>query len=392
MEPRAKPVGNEVVSRPSQRFAGLAIPVPTAATYDTVTEGKTGWRFVLTKRWIAFILGAVVYAAGCAAGVIWQAQLGQQIAQFNATVDRNFDAPAVPLADILPSLGAYSAAEQWKPVTATGSYLVSSQLYVRNRTCGADTGFEVLTPLRLSTGRIFVIDRGCVDSSIANPNDPSPAAPPPTGAVSVTARIVASEAAQGSVTANEADEPESGNQVDSIDLHELAPRLDAPTYTGAYGMLASQQPAPVHALHRVLTGKPTVDGSAQEGTVFATILYALVGLGIFGYALREKFRFVNRFDPRLWAKEWRRIQRLARKPYTDAEIEDLIVDGYPPARIALDISRAEGADGGRDRNRGEAVRAVVDRRGLIRGRLEPLEELTERHDDEEVDDGRNDDE
>jgi cytochrome oxidase assembly protein ShyY1 len=266
--------------------------------------------------------------------VIWQAQLGQQISQFNSTVARNFDAPAVPLTDILPSLGAYTAAEQWKPVTATGTYLVARQLYVRNRTCGSDTGFEVLTPLRLSTGRVFVIDRGCVDSSAANPNDPSPAAAPPTGVVTVTARIVASEAAQGSITADEADERGAGNQVDSIDLHQLALRLGAPTYTGAYGMLAAQQPAPTHALHRVLAGKPTVDGSAQEGTIFATILYALVGLVIFGYALREKFRFVNRFDPRLWAREWKRIQRLARKPYTDAEIEDLIIEGYSAARIA----------------------------------------------------------
>ena len=332
--PAQRPLGNELASRPLQRFAGLAIPVPTAATYDTVTEGKTGWRFVLTRRWIAFVAGVLVYAAGCAAGVIWQAQLGQQIAQFNSTVDRNFDATAVPLDDVLTSLRAYSPAVQWKPVTATGTYLVTKQLYVRNRTCGSDTGFEVLTPMRLTTGRLFVIDRGCVDSSTANPNDPLPAAPPPAGVVSVTARVVASEGPQGAVTASEADERDAGNQVDSIDLHQIAPRLGASTYTGAYGMLASQQPAPAHALHRVLTGKPTVDGSAQEGTVFATVLYALVGLAIFGYALREKFRFVNRFDPRLWAREWKRIQRLARKPYTDAEIEDLIIDGYSAARIS----------------------------------------------------------
>jgi cytochrome oxidase assembly protein ShyY1 len=329
--------GNEVVStrEQAQRFAGLAVPVPTAATYDTVTEGKTGWRFVLTGRWIAFFLGVIIYAAGCAAGVIWQWQLGAQIAQFNATVSQNFDARAVPLESVLPSLRAYSASRQWKPVTATGTYLVSKQLYVRNRTCGDDTGFEVLTPLRMSTGRVLVIDRGCVDSSSANPNDPSVVAPPPVGTVSVTARIVASEAAKGSVVASEANQRDDANQVDSIDLKQIGSRLGASTYTGAYGMLVSQQPTPAHSLHRVLTGKPTVDASAQEGTIFATVLYALVGLVIFGYALREKFRFVNRFDPRLWAREWKRIQRLARKPYTDAEIEDLLIDGHRLATIPM---------------------------------------------------------
>jgi cytochrome oxidase assembly protein ShyY1 len=330
-----KPDGNELAStRGRSHLGGLAIPVPTAATYDTATEGKTGWRFILTKRWIAFIVGVIVYAGGCAAGVIWQSQLGQQIAQFNATVSRNFDATAVPLDGVLPSLGAYSASEQWKPVTATGTYDVSKQVYVRDRTCGDDTGFEVLTPLRMPTGRVFVIDRGCVASSSTNPNNPTTTAPPPAGTVTVTARIVAAEAAKGTVVASEADQSEVGNQVDSIDLGQIAPRLGAPTYTGAYGLLVSQQPTAAHSLHRVLTGKPTVDASAQEGTIFATVLYALVGLGIFGYALREKFRFVNRFDPRLWAREWRRIQRLARKPYTDAETEDLLIDGYPLPNIA----------------------------------------------------------
>jgi cytochrome oxidase assembly protein ShyY1 len=328
---RRKRDNTELVAMP-RGFTGLAIPVPTAATYDTATEGKTGWRFVLTKRWVAFILGVVLYAVGCAAGVIWQAQLGEQIAQFNATVSRNFDAPAVPLGRVLPSLGAYSASDEWKRVTATGSYVVAKQLLVRDRTCGDDTGFEVMTPLRMTDGRLLVVDRGCVDSSSANPNVPVAVAAPPTGVVSVTARIVASEPPKGAVVASQAGQTDA-DQVDAIDLPELAPRLGTATYTGAYGMLISQQPTAARALHRVLTAKPTVDASAQQGTIFATALYALVGLGIFGYALREKFRFVNRFDPRLWAREWRRIQRLARKPYTDAEIEDMLIDGYPLSRI-----------------------------------------------------------
>jgi cytochrome oxidase assembly protein ShyY1 len=329
--------GKEVASTraQSQRFAGLAIPVPTAANYDTTTEGKTGWRFILSKRWIAFGVGVIVYATGCTAGVIWQWQLGQQIAQFNATVSRNFDAPPVPLDRALPSLGAYSASEEWVPVTATGTYVVSKQVYVRDRTCGDDTGFEVLTPLRISSGSTFVIDRGCVDASAANPNNPSVTPAPPTGAVNVTARIVASEAAKGTVVASEADQPQEANQIDSIDLPQIARHLGTPAYTGAYGMLVSQQPVSAHPLHHVLTGRPTVDASAQQGTIFATVLYALVGLGIFVFALREKFRWVNRFDPRMWAREWKRIQRLARKPYTDAEIEDLLIDGYALSSIPV---------------------------------------------------------
>jgi cytochrome oxidase assembly protein ShyY1 len=346
----AQSTGRDVATtRPSQ-FGGLAIPVPTAATYDTVTEGRTGWRFVLTRRWVAFFLGVIVYAAGCVAGVIWQADLGAQIAQFNATVSRNFNSPPVPLNRVLATPGSYRASIQWKPVTATGSYLVAEQLYVRNRTCGSDTGFEVLTPFRISGGRAagsdLIIDRGCVDASAANPDDPVSVALPPSGRVSLTARVVAGEAAKGAVVASQADE-RAADQIDSIDLPQISRRLKSSTYTGAYGMLISEAPAPSHPLHRVLTHKPSVDASVQQGTIFATVLYALVGLGIFGFALREKFRFVNRFDPRLWAKEWKRIQRLARKPYTDAEIEDLLIDGYPFSRIpAIEAATKGEASGG----------------------------------------------
>jgi len=328
-----EPDGNELAKRP-QPYGGLAIPVPTAATYDTVTEGKTGWRFVLTGRWIAFIIGVLLYAAGGVAGVIWQVGLSEQISQFNATVSRNFNAPAVPLASVLPSLGSYTAAEEWKPVTATGTYLPSKQLYVRDRTCGSDTGFEVLTPLRMTNGRLFVVDRGCVRSSSANPNDPVATAAPPTGTTVITARVVASEAAKQSVTAAQSSKA-AADQVDSIDLPNLAKKLDAPTYTGAYGMLVSQSPAPAKALHGVLSGRPSVDASVQQGTIFGLVLYGLVGVGIFIYALRTKFRLVNRFDPRQWAKEWRRIQRAARKPYTDAEVEDMLVAGVPLNRVPV---------------------------------------------------------
>ena len=240
-------------------------------------------------------------------------------------------------------------------MSASGTYLTSKQMFVRNRTCGKDTGFEVLTPFRMSGGRIFVIDRGCVDSSSANPNDPSATPAAPAGIVALTARIVTSEPPQGAVSASVAEEPQNADQVDAIDLHQIASRLGGAVYTGAYGMLVSQSPAPAHSLHRVLTAKPTLDASAQEGAIFGTVLYAIVGLAIFGYALREKFRFVNRFDPRLWAREWKRIQRLAARPYTDAEIEDLLIE-----RSAAGLRRVAPHDA-----LGPAGREVGDGRTII---------------------------
>jgi hypothetical protein len=60
--------------------------------------------------------------------------------------------------------------------------------------------------------------------------------------------------------------------------------------------------------------------------ILGALLYLAVGIGIVVFVVREKYRNVNRLDPRLWIRELRRVQRRARKPLTDAEMEDWILD------------------------------------------------------------------
>ncbi len=298
------------------RSYGLAIPVPTAATYDLSTEGKTGLRFLLTRRWLIYFAAAILFVGSLLAAAVWQVGQWQQINAYNATVIANFGKSAVPLDRVLPTLDAFENSKQWMPVTVGGTYSASQQLVVRNRTCATIDGSEVLTPLRTSTGKVFVIDRGCVAGSVA------PA--PPAGPVDVTAHVVAGEGYRGRP---------AGNQLDSIDLTQVASTLGAPTYTGAYGLLISQEPA-AKALAPVIQGRPILDSSGQSATTFAIGLYLIVGLVIFGAALRDKFRWVNRFDPRLWRRELKRIQRLARKSFSEEELEDQWIDRGSAPRVA----------------------------------------------------------
>jgi cytochrome oxidase assembly protein ShyY1 len=317
-EPRAA-----VARRTDPRFAELAIPLPTAATYDVETEGKTGWRFVLTRRWIIYSLGALLYLAGCVAGTLWQVEVGQQVAVYNATVQSNFRAAPVGLSTLLPATSSYRSADQWRPVAATGVYQVDDQIFVRNRACGAGVGFEVLTPLRVTGGALFIVDRGCVSATLAAPNTPPVTAAPPSGTVSVVSRIVGTEAVAG--TGQVVD-----GQIESIALGEIAAKLGGTVYTGAYGMLATQSPPPAHSLHAVVTSLPTVSTSPQLAFIAADALYLVVGVSILFFAFRQKFRTVNRFDPRVWEAELRRRRRAARKAFTDEETEDEAVDGSIP--------------------------------------------------------------
>ena len=208
------------------RSYGLAIPVPTAATYDLATEGKTGVRFLLTRRWLIYFAAAILFVGSLVAAAVWQVGQWQQINAYNSTVAGNYGKSAVPLEAVLPTLHSFHDAQQWLPVTVSGTYSTAQQFVVRNRTCANIDGSEVLTPLRTAAGSVFLIDRGCVPGSAI----PSP----PAGVVSVTARLIAGEAYKGRPF---------GNQLDSVDLAQAASRLDVPTYTGAYGLLMSQEPA-----------------------------------------------------------------------------------------------------------------------------------------------------
>jgi len=64
-------LGDEQISEPALRSLlaahGLPAPKPTKATYDTTTDGRTGWGFVVTPKWTA----ALVVAAASAVGAIF---------------------------------------------------------------------------------------------------------------------------------------------------------------------------------------------------------------------------------------------------------------------------------------------------------------------------------
>lgn len=70
-------------------------------------------------------------------------------------------------------------------------------------------------------------------------------------------------------------------------------------------------------------------------TIACAVVYAAAVVVVYWYAVGEKYRSVNRFNARTWIGELRRINRLARRPATDAEIEDAALDraaAYDPNR------------------------------------------------------------
>jgi cytochrome oxidase assembly protein ShyY1 len=184
----------------------------------------TGWRFLVSRQWAGYLALTIIFAVVCSGLGMWQLARRAEAQAEISRVDANFDAEAVPVADALPRLDSFTESQKWLPVELTGTYLRDEELLVRNRTFNINPGFEVLTPLLLANGDVFIVDRGWVPTG-EDQDSPDAVPAAPAGEVTVVARLKQGEPVLAGRSA-------SGNQVATIDLPGIAERLGRDTYTG----------------------------------------------------------------------------------------------------------------------------------------------------------------
>jgi cytochrome oxidase assembly protein ShyY1 len=271
----------------------------------------------MTRRWLGYLAFAVVFAIACGFLSAWQASRGNDAVAANALLDKNFNSQPLPLQSVLPGLTSFRADQEWLRVTVSGSYLPKEQLLVRNRPTDAGPGFEVLTPLRLADGSVFIVDRGWVPTG--NKQDrPDYVAPAPSGAVVATVRLRPSEPKTDAGST-------SGGEIGTIALGEVQARTGGAVYTGAYGILDSQTPVGAAGLTPVVTSEPTQDEGLHWSYMIQWVLFALIGFfGLF-YAVRQEIRLRREDEPEERARAAERERKRALKP-TDADIEDELID------------------------------------------------------------------
>ena len=277
-----------------------------------------GWRFAFTWHWVRYLALAVIFALVCVGLCLWQLDRRETALVELGRIDNNYSSEPVPLDEVLGELDAFSPDQKWTPVTMTGTYLPDDELLVRNRPYNSGPGFEVLTPLRLADGSIFIVDRGGLPTGREqDAPDEIPAAP--SGEVTVTARLKPGEPTLPGRSA-------PAGQIATIQLDDIAAMLDQPTYTGAYGLMVSEDPAP---RDRPLAAvKPARDEGPHLSYAFQWLVFALFGFFGLGYGLRQEYRRVNEEDPdEMERAEARRVKDSARTR-TDAEIEDALIDSH----------------------------------------------------------------
>jgi cytochrome oxidase assembly protein ShyY1 len=261
-------------------------------------------------RWGVYVLVAALFAVVCVFLSHWQFDRNEEKARQIALVEKNYDADPVPLADAIGTDGKLVPSDEWLPVQLRGTYLADQQLLARNRPHGGTSAFEVLVPFRDQDGRIFIVDRGWVPP--AEDSSPSAVPAPPSGDVTVTARLRPGEQL-----------PPSGRgapdgQVPTINLPLIAEQtgLDG-VITSAYGQLVSEAPS-VKALGGF--DKPTEDPGPHLSYAIQWILFALMGFIFIGYIIRTEITKAKE------EAEGRTPRAPRRRRDRDADAEDALLD------------------------------------------------------------------
>lgn len=275
-----------------------------------------GWKFAFSRRWLSYLALVVAFAIACSFLAMWQLARREEARLEIERVDANWESAPRPIADVLPELDSFEADDKWMPVTLSGRYLPEEQLLVRGRPMNGNPGFEVLVPFQLDDGSVFVVDRGWVPPGNEQ-ETPQNVPAPPEGEVTVVVRLKAGEPEIAGRSAPE-------GQIATIHLPDIADRVGEPTFTGAYGLLASEEPAP--ASRPAATAKPVADEGPHLSYAFQWFVFGIMAFIALGWAIRQEFRARNEDDPAERERAEQRRAKAAAKAPTDAEVEDELLD------------------------------------------------------------------
>lgn len=226
-------------------------------------------------RWAIYVGIAVVFAIACAFLSNWQFSRNAERSEQLQLVADNYDAPVVPLGDLLSPGADLTPSDEWRPVRLEGQYLADEQLLVRNRAHGGSAAYEQLVPFRLDDGRVFLVDRGWLPPGNQQ-SEPDDIPAPPSGDVVVEVRLRPGEAAPTSGRTAEA------GQVPTINLGLVAEQT-GPLEQGAYGLLMSETPAPATA--PLAVDPPSNDPGPYLSYAIQWILFAVMGFGFITYVI-----------------------------------------------------------------------------------------------------------
>lgn len=183
------------------------------------------WRTALRPRWLALL--AVVLAAVSAMAWLgsWQLDRARQLG-VDAQRERLAEDP-VALTSLFGPRERFPGEAAERPVSVDGRWEPDDQLLVPDRRRQGESGFWVLTPLRLDDGSVLAVVRGFTPSRSAAVGS---AATLPGGVAEVSGVLLPGEPTDPRPPGQPAAVP--AGELERIDPVELIEVWDGPLYTG----------------------------------------------------------------------------------------------------------------------------------------------------------------
>src|SRR3954447_22653378 len=104
-----------------------------------MTQARPALRLLRERAWFGALLGVIVISVIFVFLGRWQYHRHEARSARNHLANANYDAPAVSLSELLPTLGEHPTARlppslEWRQVRLTGTYLTANAVLLRNRT------------------------------------------------------------------------------------------------------------------------------------------------------------------------------------------------------------------------------------------------------------------
>lgn len=207
------------------------------------------YRFLLTPKWIGFHLLVVIAIVTMINLGFWQLRRLDERQAFNAVVEARYDARPVPLDDLVVP-GVDPDDVEWRPVTASGTYLGDEQILVVNRSQNGRAGLNVVVPLQLDDGRVLLVNRGFVPLAVDVP-------PAPATDVAINGRLRATQERR----LGQLSDPSGGelSEVQRVDIPRLSAQLPGDVVP-MYVDLTESSPAELEGLP-----EPVIAPDLSEG-------------------------------------------------------------------------------------------------------------------------------
>ena len=237
------------------------------------------FRFLLSRRWALFALVVVLLASAAWWLGEWQFGRLEDRKQSNAIIRANEARAPAPVDAVLARSEPVEEDQEWRRVTATGTYDAASTIIVRYRSGpSGEPGVDIVVPLVTPSGTALVVDRGFlqIDTRSADIGDVPPA---PAGEVTVTGWV----RVDGTGSSTEVEDLSAR----AINSQRIAEAIGRPTFGGFVDLTAEDADPGSPLLLREL---PDLDNGPHFFYGLQWWFFGVLALFGFGYLAYDELR------------------------------------------------------------------------------------------------------